>query len=116
MSDPVVLIGEILTLGIQLVIVVAGGAAVRWLRARASQVQIDTAREVASVAAEAVEQVAGRLGFRGKDKLLAAIERARQLAADRGLRLSDQQWENLLEAAVREIQALDRDIGGKVGG
>lgn len=111
------LIVNILALVIQLVIIVAGGALVRWLRARYSADQILKARDLAFIAVQAVEQMAAAGGWRwpSATKMTQARNRFKELAAGAGVRLTDEHIDALLEAAVLELKALGRELprGGK---
>lgn len=111
------LIVQLLVIVIQIVIVVAGGAVVRWLRARYSAEQIVQARDMALLAVQAVEQIAAAGGWRmpGPTKMQQARARFRELAGRAGLQLTDDHIDALLEAAVLELKALGRELprGGK---
>jgi len=106
------LLTQILTLVAVVIVQVAGAALIRWLRARYTAQQIETGMEVARIVVRAVEQIAATTGadMRGRAKLQEAIARARAIAAQRGLDLSDEQWRTILEAAVLELKALGEEL------
>lgn len=61
------------------------------------------AAQIAAQAVRAVEQVAARNGWNSTTKLNEALAWARELAAQHGVALDDQQWRILIEAAVHDL-------------
>jgi ABC-type branched-subunit amino acid transport system ATPase component len=65
--------------------------------------QVETAKEIARTAVLFAEQTAKLLGINGEAKFKAALEKAKVLAAKAGIQLTDEQWQGLIEAAVKEF-------------
>lgn len=92
-----------LTMAVQFVLMVALGYAAVWARRRWSAEQIALAANVARQAVQAVEQIATAAGWGSVAKKAQAEKRIRELAAKYGLRLTDTQWDTLIEAAVMQF-------------
>lgn len=92
---------QLLSAIVTIVLTWALGQASRYLRARFSAQQLATAAGVARAAVLFVEQVYRTA--HGPDKLQPAIERAKALAASAGITLTDDQWETLVEQAVKQF-------------
>lgn len=100
------LLAQVLTLVVIALLSLAADALRKWLRQRFSHEQLATAMDVARIAAGAVEQMYRRAtGVDPKAKFDQAMQHVRALGEQKGLKLTDDQWRALLEAAVREINA-----------
>ena len=89
---------------IRLVVLVVGIYGAAYLRGLYVGSQLQRAESVGRTAVWAVEQLAPAMGWDGKAKLARAQGFARRLGARAGLRLDDDQWQPLLEAAVHALQ------------
>lgn len=78
-----------------------------WIKAHATQQQIQTAEKVATNAVQAVEQIGGSGSHQ---KFNDALERARRLAAAKGIQLTDEQWRTLIESAVNDVKRWGQEI------
>lgn len=76
------------------------GAVALLAHAHITQKTLDKAVNIAHMAVNAVEQIAPALGIKGSAKLSKAIDFAKGLAKDVGVKLSDTQWTSLIEDAV----------------
>lgn len=110
MPDIQPLISQALTDVVQLLIVVALGFAVSWLRAHLGAKRLALAANIAAKAVYAVEQVAPGLKVKGAAKLTRALGEARRLAAAHGLALTNEQWTTLIEDAVATMKAAWHEI------
>lgn len=100
------LLAQVLTLVVIALLSLAADALRRWLRQRFTHEQIATAMDVARIATAAVEQTYRRVtGVDPEIKFGVAMDHVRTLAERHGITLTDRQWEALIEAAVREINA-----------
>ncbi len=108
---------ELLVVAIQLVIVLAGGALVRWLNARFSGEQIAKAERLAGIAVQAVEQIAAAGGWRmpSVTKAVRAREKFKILAGRVGLRVTDEHIDQLIEAAVLRLRATGEELKRPAG-
>lgn len=72
--------------------------------------QIQIAQDVAAVIVDAVEEMgaAGIIDY--KSKFAAALRRVKDLAASKGVVLSDEQWQSMIEAAVAQMKAMGQEI------
>ena len=93
---------EVLTRLVLAVVAVAGYYLTAWLRARFTTEQLTKAEDIARIAVVAVEQVMSKLEHSPAERFDAALIRAKELAARYGLVLTDEQWESMIESAVRE--------------
>lgn len=95
---------------INLVILGLGYLGAKWAKANVSQKNMDLALNSAAVVVGAVEQLAaaGKIDYRRKMEL--AIQMARDQAAKWGLTFSDEQWEAILESAVKAM----KDAGDEI--
>lgn len=80
---------------------------VPWIKAHATQQQIQSAEKIATNAVQAVEQIGGDGSHQ---KFLDALERARRLAASKGIVLSDDQWRTLIESAVNDVKRWGQEV------
>lgn len=92
---------QILSLAVTVLGTVAVAALRRYLYARYTDQQIQTARRIAEQTVAYVEQVYREM--HGPEKLVPAIDAAKQLATKAGINLTDDQWRTLIEAAVRTL-------------
>lgn len=83
---------------ITIVIPVVGGYAVTFLSKHMTAKQIETAQNVAKIGVTYAEQ----LGVPNSDKFTAAFNTAKSFAGKYGLKFTDEQWESMIEAAVKE--------------
>ena len=95
---------------VRLVVLVVGGYAAALARAHHSAAQAQRAEQIGKTAVWAVEQLAAGMGWDGRTKFSRALGFARRLAARAGLRLDDDQWQAILEAAVRGLQQAGADL------
>lgn len=72
--------------------------------------QIQIAQDVAAVIVDAVEEMgaAGIIDYKGK--FSEALERVKDMVADKGIVFSDEQWGSFLEAAVASMKSLGDEI------
>ena len=94
----------------QLLILVLGGMVIAYLKRRFSLQQLEKAREIAYIAVQAVEMIAKVNGFDSKQKFEKAMAFVKEFAAKHGLKLTDEQWQALIEAAVHQLRVLDEEI------
>lgn len=98
---------DLLKASLTVVSLVMTGFAIPWLRAHVGNKRLAVAERVAEVAVAASEQIgAGN----GAGKFQNALERARALAASKGVSLTDEQWRTLIESAVRNISQWGAEI------
>lgn len=107
------LLVSILTNLVLLVIALAGGYAIRWLKRHLTAQQIGLAAEIAEIAVRAAEQIGYASGFDGPKKLAEALDRARDLAGKYGIKYSDEQWATLIEKAVEQLKVLGEQLHAK---
>lgn len=84
----------------RLVVLVIGTYGAAYVRSHYAASQIQRAEAIGRTAVWAVEQLAGASGWDSRTKYGRALGFARRLAARAGLRLDDEQWQAILEAAV----------------
>jgi hypothetical protein len=97
---------------VSLLLGLALNAARQWMQKRYSADQIQTAVDISRVAAQATEQIWAKLPKNGGvQKLDEALKTARKLAEGHGIKLSDKQWQALLESAVHELNRAKTDLG-----
>ncbi|MDI3298278.1 MAG: phage holin, LLH family [Bacillota bacterium] len=95
---------------IRLAALVVAGYVAAWVRQHVTAARWQRAQDIARTAVWAVEQMAPGLGLRAKAKLDQALQAARRLAASHGLRLTDDEWRSLIEAAVKAL----KDAGAEI--
>lgn len=95
---------------IQLLILVLGGMAVVYLRRHFSLQQLDKAREITYIAVNAVEMIARACNFDSKQKFEKAMAFVKEFAAKHGLKLTDEQWQVLIEAAVHRLKVVEEEL------
>lgn len=92
------------------IIALIGSIAVAYLSAYLKQhlqvKQLEAARAIAKEAVFFAEQIGDTLGIKGGNKFKAALEKAKVLAAKAGIKLTDDQWQGLIEAAVNVGQQI----------
>ena len=103
-------IQEILIGLIQIIAIVAATYAAKYVKAHVSQKQMELAMNVASIAVNAVEQLAASKQIDIKEKFNKALMFARDGAAKYGLAFSDDQWEQLIEATVKALKDAETEI------
>lgn len=103
----------ILTNLVLLVIAVAGGYIVRWLKQHLTHRQIELGLKIATVAAQAAEQIGYAAGWDGKAKFAEALAQARALATKAGVHFSDEEWAVLIERAVQQLKILGQELHPK---
>ncbi|MHB1651686.1 MAG: phage holin, LLH family [Desulfitobacteriaceae bacterium] len=74
--------------------------------------QVETAKTVAKTAVGFAEEIGTTMGLNGKDKFSAALGKARDLAGKYGIKLTDTQWEGLINASVNESRAVWDSLQG----
>lgn len=96
------------------IITLLGAVALTYLSAYIKQhfnaKQIELAKTIAEEAVYFAEQISTTLGIKGADKYKAALEKAKVLAAKVGIHLTDEQWQGLIESAVRTAINFYKDI------
>lgn len=101
---------KLLIAAINLLILGLGYLGARWAKANVSQKNMDLALNIAAVVVGAVEQLAAAGNVDYKRKMEMAIQMARDQAAKWGLTFTDEQWQALLESAVKAMNQAGEDI------
>ena len=91
---------DLVTLGCTVLL----GFASAYVKSHFSAKQIDTAKGIAETAVSFVEQTMSTAGIDNAQKFQAAFNSAKGLAAKAGIKLTDQQWESLLEGALKDMK------------
>lgn len=86
-------------------------AAKRAIAERLGPERARVAADIAGQAVQAVEQLDRRYQWTSAEKLDQALTRARDLGESHGVKLSDQQWSSLIEAAVGSLTQLQAALG-----
>lgn len=94
----------------QLAVLVATYYAARWVRAKISAEQMELAASIVNVVVGAVEQLAAAGKIDYQSKFDEALKRAKAQAAKWGLTLGDEEWEDLIEAAVKALKDAGEEI------
>lgn len=95
---------------VNLVILGLGYLGAKWAKANVSQKNMDLALNIAAVVVAAVEQLAAAGKIDYKRKMEMAIQMARDQAAKWGLTFTDEQWQAILEAAVKAMKDAGEEI------
>lgn len=95
---------------VNLVILGLGYLGAKWAKANVSQKNMDLALNIAAVVVAAVEQLAAAGKIDYKRKMEMAIQVARDQAAKWGLTFTDEQWQAILEAAVKAMKDAGEEI------
>jgi hypothetical protein len=95
---------------INLLILGLGYLGAKWAKANVSQKNMDLALNIAAVVIAAVEQLAAAGKIDYKRKMEAAIQMARDQAAKWGFSFTSEQWETLLESAVKAMKDAGEEI------
>lgn len=95
---------------VNLVILGLGYLGAKWAKANVSQKNMDLALNIAAVVVAAVEQLAAAGKINYKRKMEMAIQMARDQAAKWGLTFTDEQWQAILEAAVKAMKDAGEEI------
>lgn len=95
---------------VNLVILGLGYLGAKWAKANVSQKNMDLAINIAAVVVAAVEQLAAAGKIDYKRKMEMAIQMARDQAAKWGLTFTDEQWQAILEAAVKAMKDAGEEI------
>ncbi len=93
-----------------LAVTVVGGALTRYIQQHFNTKQIETAKNIASIAVNSTEEIATAIGFKGADKLTLAMEKAKELAAKGGVKLSNGQWSSLIHDTLNNIRPFWQNI------
>jgi D-serine dehydratase len=101
---------QVLSTVIEAIIVILAGLLLALARRYLSQQQIAIARTVAETAVGAVEQLAASGVIDPRSKLERAMVRARDLATQHGIVLTDDQWRTLLEGAVKAMKQASAEL------
>jgi len=80
------------------------GYAVVFIRQHLSAQQLNTAKVIASNGVVFAQQVSKDLNLNNEAKFNSALASAKSLASKYGVKLSDEQWKNLLEPAYNELK------------
>lgn len=96
----------IITTGMPIIITYA----VSFIKQHASSKQLQKAQSIAISSVTYAQQVSSQLGLNNEAKLNSALASARTLASSFGLKLSDDQWKNLLEPALKEAKKGWNDV------
>jgi LL-H family phage holin len=99
------LVMEMLLILIQIIVVGIGGMAINWLKEKIGETNYDKSFKVVRAIVEAVEQQFGSL--LGEERKRKAITMVRQRL---GNRLTDEDIETLIEAAVFEMNLILKPI------
>ncbi len=95
---------------VRLLVLVLGTYGAAFVRSHYAASQIQRAEGIGRTAVWAVEQLAASAGWDSKAKYGRALGFARRLAARTGLRLTDEQWQAILEAAVASLRAVGAEL------
>lgn len=95
---------------IQLAALILAGYAARWVRANVSRQQMELAVSITHVVVAAIEQLAATGQIEYKRKMELAIRMARDQAGKYGLTFTDDQWKQLIEAAVKAMKDAGEEI------
>lgn len=87
------------------------GFATAYVKSHFSAKQIDTAKGIAETAVSFVEQTMSTAGVDNSQKFQAAFNSAKALAAKAGIKLTDQQWESLIEGALKDMKVYWDSVG-----
>jgi hypothetical protein len=104
------LIAQTLTNLVQLVIIFVGGLLVRYLKSNYTSTQLKRAMAIADTVVRAVEMIAVAYGFSPQEKMKKAVEMAKVFAQNHGLKLTDEQWQTMIEAAVHQMKVLGEEL------
>ena len=92
------------------VIALAGTILITYVTAYVNQhfksKQVSDAKQIANIAVAFTEQVASTMGFKGPEKYNSALTKAKDLATKYGIKMTDDQWQGLIETAVGEMNSL----------
>ena len=83
---------------------------VKFVKARLTNEQIGTARDITEVVVDAVEALGASGVIDYKGKFAEALRRVKDMAAAKGIALTDEQWQSMIEAAVAGM----KQIGGEL--
>lgn len=99
---------QLLVALLSLLSIVITTVAIPALRAHAGERRFQHAKGAAELAVRAIEQLYP--GLTNEDKFGFALARVRELAARTGLNVTPDQWETLIEAAVKDMKAVQGAI------
>jgi hypothetical protein len=98
------------------IIALAGTILIGFITAYVNQhftaTQVSNAKQVATIAVTFAEQIANSMGFKGQDKYNSALSKAKDLATKYGVKMTDDQWQGLIEAAVKEMNHIWNSSNG----
>ena len=80
------------------------GFLVAFINQHTNAQQLKTAQSIATNGAIFAQQVSKDLGFNPEQKFNSALASAKTLGEKYGIKLSDDQWKNLIEPSVNEIK------------
>lgn len=110
------LIYDALSLTVMTLLPILLGYLTVWLREKYGAERVATAvktlhhaYDIAQQSVDAVEQLSAKAGWDSPTKKMRAIVLAKTLAVKSALQLSDEQWDTLIETAVKNI----RDFGNE---
>lgn len=101
---------EILIGLIQIFALIVATYIAKWVKTHVSQKQMNLAIDIAQVAVAAVEQLAASRQVDVKEKFAKAVMLARDQAGKYGLTFTDDQWKQLIEAAVKAMKDAGEEI------
>lgn len=87
------------------------GYLVVFIRQHLSAKQLETAKVIASNGVVYAQQVSAQLGLDNQAKLNSALVSVKALASKYGVKLTDDQWKNLIEPAVNEFKKGLNELG-----
>jgi hypothetical protein len=79
-----------------------------WLRGKVGQDRLNIANDIAAAAVRAVQQTMKDHG--AEFKYAAALDYARTVAARRGVKIDDDTWNGLIEAAVHDLRVVMQSV------
>ncbi len=103
-------IQEVLIGLIQILALVVATYAAKWVKAHVSAKQMELAMNIAMLAVNAVEQLAASKQIDIEEKYMKALMLARDQAAKYGLKFTDDQWEQMIEASVKAMKDAGEEI------
>ena len=81
-----------------------------WAKQHLNQQHYNLAEDLARAAVRAVEMMAANSGWNSEQKKQEALALIKPLAASYGIKLTDEQWSALIEAAVKALQAWGEEV------
>ncbi len=111
MTPEIQMVAKDLVLGLlQLALLIATGYAVRWVKANISTKQMELAASIGDVVVGAAEQLAAAGYIDYESKYQEALDRAKAQAKRWGFELSEGEWEDFIQDAVKAMKNAGQEI------